>query len=124
MPDQLPLFVYGSLVRGGQYHAEFIDGRYARVEPGLMREYRKVKGSHGWFVAEPCAGSQVAGELFFFHPARYEESLARCDELEELSPGELRGAWYQREAVRIATDTGEYDAWAYTSSGQSDSCAL
>jgi hypothetical protein len=52
----------------------------------------------------PAAGGIVDGELYTLDPARYAETLAGCDELEELVPGTLCGPEYERREVEVLTD--------------------
>lgn len=111
--ETLPLFVYGTLRRGGRYHNDYLAGRFDRVEVAQLPGFRKTVGSHGFDVAEPDPEGVVAGELFFLSRARADSVLAGCDELEELPPGELRGALYQRIDATVRFGDGECRAWVY-----------
>jgi len=61
----------------------------------------------------PAEGAVVEGELFILDRNWYAETLAGCDELEEIPPGRLRGEEYQRKRVTVETDEGPAEAWAY-----------
>ncbi len=111
--EKLPLFVYGTLRRGGRYHEEYLAGRFDDARPAKLPHFKKVVGSHGFDVAVPAAGDSLEGELFDLSAARYDETLSRCDELEELWPGELRGAWYQRVAREVTCGGTTVRAWVY-----------
>jgi gamma-glutamylcyclotransferase (GGCT)/AIG2-like uncharacterized protein YtfP len=61
----------------------------------------------------PQPGGMVEGELFVLTPDEYAATLAHCDELEDIPPGQLVGHDYQRKRVRVETADGLVDAWAY-----------
>lgn len=109
----LPLFVYGTLRRGGRYHDDYLAGRFDRVRPAILPDYRKIVGTHGFDVAEPAPGESVAGELFELSPGDYQSTMVRCDELEELPPGQLQGDLYRRIVVSVECDGQMLAAWLY-----------
>jgi gamma-glutamylcyclotransferase (GGCT)/AIG2-like uncharacterized protein YtfP len=106
-PD-LPLFVFGTLRRGHCNH-HYLAGRFERVLPAMLKDYQRV---HPLMIV-PQPGGTVDGELFFLPAANYEATLAGCDELEELPPGQLVGPDYQRKQVTVETAEGQLAAWAY-----------
>jgi len=111
--SQLPLFVYGTLRRGESNH-HFLLGTYERCLPASLPGYVKGVAGHGYPLASPQAGARVEGEVFFIRPEIYEATLARCDRLEDLPPGELVGEFYQRARVTVEAEIGSISAWAYT----------
>jgi gamma-glutamylcyclotransferase (GGCT)/AIG2-like uncharacterized protein YtfP len=109
MPDALyPLFVYGSLRRGEENH-HYLAGHFDRMLPAELAGYVRL---HPLMIA-PKPDGQVDGELYFLKPAEYAATMAGCDELEELSPGQMTGREYQRQLVSVATIEGDVEAWAY-----------
>lgn len=109
----LPLFVYGTLRRGEVNHTVCLGGRFTAVLPARLEDHERRVGSHGYFVVRPQAGAQVEGELFFLEPALERATLAACDHLEEIPPGQLEGAWYARRIVTVWADGTSYQAWIY-----------
>jgi gamma-glutamylcyclotransferase (GGCT)/AIG2-like uncharacterized protein YtfP len=104
----LPLFVFGTLRRGHVNH-HYLEGRYASMIPAELHGYARL---HPLMIA-PAAGGIVDGELYTLDPARYAETLAGCDELEELVPGTLCGPEYERREVEVLTENGSVTTWAY-----------
>lgn len=104
----LPLFVFGTLRRGEPNH-HYLDGFYDRMLPAVLDGYARVAP----LMIARREGMEVIGEVYFLTEARYEKTLAGCDELEEIPPGKLVGHEYERRLVRIATAEGPLDAWAY-----------
>jgi len=107
---QLPLFVFGTL-RLGHCNHHYLDGRFQRVIPALLRDYIRI---HPLMIV-PQPGGVVEGELFFLKEEIYDATLAGCDELEEIPRGQLAGPEYQRKAVPVETLEGMFVAWAYVS---------
>lgn len=105
---QLPLFVFGTLRRGECNH-HYLAGRYDRVCPAQLTGFAQVTP----LMIARQDGSIVDGELFELTAETYSATLAGCDELEELPPGELIGWEYRRIAVRVTTDSDSVVAWAY-----------
>lgn len=104
----LPLFAFGTL-RTGQCNHHYLAGRFERSVPARLEGYTRVAE----LMIGRADGCVVDGELFFLDLSRYAETLAGCDELEEIPPGTLRGAEYQRKRVTVLTEGGPVDAWAY-----------
>lgn len=114
--SQLPLFVYGTLRRGESNH-HFLQGTYERCLPATLPDYAKGVAGHGYPLAMPRSGASVEGEVFFIRSEIYGATLARCDRLEDLPPGQLVGEFYQRATVTVETEFGPISAWAYTGPG-------
>lgn len=106
--DRCPLFVFGTLRRGEENH-HYLDGHYVRVLPARLPGYARL---HPLMIA-PREDGQVDGELYFINPEVYAATLAGCDELEELNPGQMVGRDYQRKLVTVLTEDGPFPAWAY-----------
>jgi gamma-glutamylcyclotransferase (GGCT)/AIG2-like uncharacterized protein YtfP len=115
---QLPLFVFGTLRRGESNH-DCLAGRYDRWLPATLRDFKRTTAAHGFPQIVPSRGDHVGGELFFIRPADFEETLRRCDILEDIPPGQLVGPYYQRARVVVETAEREFTAWAYIDPGAS-----
>lgn len=107
----LPLFTFGTL-RTGQCNHHYLAGRFERSQPAELAGYARVAE----LMIAPCTGGIVSGELFMLDLGRYDETLAGCDELEEIPPGQLKGLEYERKAVTVRTAEGLLTAWAYVQS--------
>ncbi len=110
----LPLFAFGTLRRGEANH-HYLAGRYERVLAARLLDYAVV----GPLMIDRSPGSVVPGELFFLRPGSYAATIADCDELEGITPRMSRYAAYERRRVKVLTDQGAIDAWAYV---RPDSC--
>ncbi len=107
-----PLFVFGTLRRGEPNH-HYLAGFYERVVSAVLPGYERVAP----LMIAARDGAEVVGEVFFLTESRYNQTLAGCDELEELPPGMLVGHEYERRLVRITTAEGPLQAWAYVQPG-------
>lgn len=105
---QFPLFVYGTLRRGEENH-HYLAEHFARTIPAKLPGYERI---HPIMIARKSDGV-VEGELYFLKPDEYAATMAGCDELEELYPGQMIGRDYQRKLVTVTTDDGSFTAWAY-----------
>lgn len=108
----LPLFVFGTLRRGEPNHHYLLD-RYERCVPAELPGFERQTTAHGFPAAVPATGGRILGELFFLRPALYAQTLACCDELEDIPSGQLVGVYYQRAQVQVETTQGQVVAWAY-----------
>jgi gamma-glutamylcyclotransferase (GGCT)/AIG2-like uncharacterized protein YtfP len=112
-PSQpLPLFVFGTLRRGESNHDRLAES-YDRWLPATLRDFRRTTAAHGFPGVVPSPGDYVTGELFFITPARFAETLRRCDDLEDIPQGTLVGPYYQRAQVFVETAEINVTAWAY-----------
>ena len=105
---RLPLFVFGTL-RRGQCNHHLLQDRYARCLPAELPDYTRVEE----LMIDRQPGGVVQGELFTLSPEVYEQTLADCDELEEIPLGELIGHEYERRQVAVQVTGGSGLAWAY-----------
>jgi len=106
--DRLPLFAFGTLRLDRENH-HYLAGRYDRVVPARLPGYAVVAP----LMIDRSGDGAVQGELFFLRPGSYDAAIVDCDELEGISPNQTRYAIYERRRVRVLTDTGPHDAWAY-----------
>ena len=107
-PPCWPLFVFGTLRYGHQNH-HFLENRYVERIPASLPGYRRVAE----LMIDRDPKGRVEGELFLLDPGRYAETLAGCDGLEEIPPGQLSGSEYERRLVVVETTSGRCQAWAY-----------
>jgi gamma-glutamylcyclotransferase (GGCT)/AIG2-like uncharacterized protein YtfP len=105
---RLPLFVFGTLRRGHVNHG-YLKGQYQRMVPAVLSGYHRIEP----LMIAPQPGSSVDGELYFLRDDTYDATLAGCDDLEGIPPGQLRGLEYQRKQVQVTTAEGTFWAWAY-----------
>lgn len=118
MPSQstpephLPLFAFGTLRRSECNHG-LLFGRYDRCLPATLPGFRVTTASHGFAVVVEDHGESVAGELFFLHDDLYDETLRRCDDLEDIPLGEAVGQYYRRVRRAVTTAEGQHAAWVY-----------
>ena len=105
---RLPLFVFGTLRLGHENH-HYIESHYEEMLTASLHGYARL---HPLMIARQADGV-VDGELYFLADDEYEATLAGCDELEEIPPGQLVGREYQRKRVTVSTMSGPFEAWAY-----------
>lgn len=109
---QFPLFVFGTLRRGETNHG-FLAGTFERCLPATLCDFRRIVASHGFPAVIRYPLARVEGELYFIRPELYDETMRRCDQLEDLPAGQLVGKYYRRLTVTVATADGELTAWVY-----------
>ena len=101
----LPVFVYGTLRPGSWNHDRWLAPwlaapcRPARLDGYALHHH----GGLPYVVAAP--GSSVVGDVAPLDPARYDEAMARLDELEDVA-----GGHYLKVRVRLH---GGEEAWVY-----------
>lgn len=108
--SEIPLFVFGTLRQGHENH-HYLAGHFVRMIPARLMGFDRT----GPIMIDRSPKSAVDGELYFLKPDEYAATMAGCDELEELFPGQLIGPDYQRLLVQVETAEGPYAAWAYVS---------
>ncbi len=106
--ERLPLFVFGTLRRGHENH-HYLDGHYDEMLAASLHGYARL---HSLMIA-PQESGLVEGELFYLKLNQYDTTLAGCDDLEEIPPGQLIGHEYERRRVTVVTSAGDVVAWAY-----------
>lgn len=66
-PKAVPLFVYGTLKRGGALHEFYLSAIVKDVEAGVVDGYRLVtNGSYPYMV--PAEGQRTYGEIMWVNP--------------------------------------------------------
>ena len=110
--SELPLFVFGTLRQGEENH-HYLAGHFERWLHATLPGYRRITAAHGFPSILPATGHAVAGELYFLRPNDYAATLAACDALEDIPPGQLAGDYYQRIEVAVDSEAGRFAAWAY-----------
>lgn len=113
--SQPPLFVFGTL-RRGEWNHHYLAKRFDRVLPAVLPGFRR----RGTLMIERGDGGEVAGELFFLVPEKYDETLRECDRLEGIPPGKLVGESYRRILVTVETADGPFEAWCYPAADTPD----
>jgi gamma-glutamylcyclotransferase (GGCT)/AIG2-like uncharacterized protein YtfP len=108
----LPLFVFGTLRRGQPNH-HYLAGTFDRWLPATLRDYGRISAEYGFPAIAPSRSEVVEGELYFIRADIYGATLARCDELEDIPPGQTEGPYYRRIEVAVETGEGPFLAWAY-----------
>ncbi len=111
MDERLPLFVFGTL-RYGHCNHHYLASRYDRRVPAVLHDYRRIAP----LMIDRAPGDEVDGELYHLRRTDYDSTMAGCDELEEIPPGQLIGHEYERRRVVVVTEVGPVEAWAYVQS--------
>ena len=101
------VFVYGTLKRGERNHG-LVAPYLHRVLPGFVEGFRLYHlpwGPHRPYAYPGMVPGEgmVFGEVLFLRP----EALSLLDALEE------EGEEYKRVRVRVETEEGPLEAWAY-----------
>lgn len=103
-----PLFVFGTLRRGKINH-HLLAGTYDKILPAKLVGFERFQP----LMIRRKRGETVRGQVMFIRPDVYEETMRRCDLLEEIPPGQTAGWLYKRAVVKITTGAGPVNAWAY-----------
>ncbi len=109
---QLPLAVYGTLLRGFGNH-DLLAGRVRHVTPGFVAGYELVVDRIPY--ARPNPDATLVVEIAWPLPALYDQILADVDYLEGYNPhGHAPHNLYTRVAVTATThQQREVEAWLY-----------
>jgi gamma-glutamylcyclotransferase (GGCT)/AIG2-like uncharacterized protein YtfP len=112
--ERLPVFVYGTLRRGGLYHPGHLLGRTTAEEPATLRGVVLHHGPGYPYALEDAEGGVVRGELMTLREDGYEQVLAALDQLEDYRPGDPAGLYLRavREVTRTS-DGARVTAWVY-----------
>ncbi len=115
-PNQHPIFVYGTLRHDQSNYRRFLAGHTIREEPAILPDHALHTGQYP-YVFDTHDGSRVYGELMFPHSDRYDDLLARLDELEGYRPGDPSSEYLRViRPVEYTTSAGEpltTPAWVY-----------
>lgn len=111
-PEQLPVFVYGTLRPGGRNHDRFLRGRTAAARPARLSGAVLYEGP-GFPYAVAGPEGEIRGELLTLTAGRYAETLAALDELEGYVPGGA-GNLYDRLVCEVSLEDGaRARCWVY-----------
>ncbi len=114
--DQLPFFVYGTLIPG-QPNDTYWSDAILSVEPAVFSPGRLFDfGSFPMLVESrwPDGGGQVSGRLVHVSAEPYGSILAAIDGLEDYDPANEAASIYRRVARDVSTAAGEtVRAWVY-----------
>ena len=125
-PSNLPIFVYGTLKKGGLYHSDVV-GQIEDSKDGIVRGelYYKIFRKNGipevTAAFDPQGGKNIAGPLLFPRENQYYSLLAKLDELEfnfdmdgQRAQRKDRLRVYLRDITLCTTEHGvSYLAWCY-----------
>ncbi|GAA0482904.1 gamma-glutamylcyclotransferase family protein [Streptomyces sp. NPDC046215] len=110
-PEQLPVFVYGTLRPGQSNYGRFLHGRTAAEEPARMRGAVLYEGpGYPYAVTDPSG--EIHGELISLAAAHHGAVLASLDRLE----GHARGSthhYVRVERTVLPAAGGAVRAWVY-----------
>ena len=110
---QLPLFVYGTLRPGEQYHNRLLGDHIDRVESALIQGglVQHLAGNYPCLVR---GEGSVAGELVWIQPEVWPKLIEAVDRFEEYSPLDMENSMYRREQVEAKLGCGKVIlAWTY-----------
>jgi gamma-glutamylcyclotransferase (GGCT)/AIG2-like uncharacterized protein YtfP len=110
--EQLPFFVYGTLLPGeANYH---LWGDAIRREETAVFPNGRLYDLGGYPMMLEEGDAPVRGALIYVHPAAYAAILARLDALEGYNPERPDASPYQRRRRRALTEAGTaVTAWVY-----------
>ncbi|MGK5640247.1 gamma-glutamylcyclotransferase family protein [Streptomyces sp. URMC 126] len=108
----LPVFVYGTLRRGGGNYDAFLRGRTAEEVPARLAGAVLYEGP-GYPFAVAAPTGEIRGELMTLAPSGHAAVLAALDGLEGYRPGDP-GNLYDRVVREVRTERGvTVRAWVY-----------
>jgi gamma-glutamylcyclotransferase (GGCT)/AIG2-like uncharacterized protein YtfP len=112
LTDQLPLFVYGTLLPDQQNYPRYLAGTIIAEVPAT------VKGELWWNVAEDypylCPGDHtVDGRLITIAADIFPKTISRIDALEDFIPDDPMASLYLRQPVEVQSELGTQLAWSY-----------
>lgn len=110
--EYLPLFVYGTLRRGGvnyqPYLREHSVREIAATMPGTL-----YLGREGWYPCLYEGNSPVTGELIWLRPDRFQDLLGKIDLLEDYDASREEESLYLRRRGIATSAEVEYVCWVY-----------
>jgi len=112
LTDQLPLFVYGTLLPDQQNYTRYLAGTTIAEVPAT------VKGELWWIGAEDypylCPGDAVVhGRLITIAADLFSVTISRVDALEDFIPDGPMASLYLRQPVEVQSEFGIQLAWSY-----------
>ncbi|WP_171165996.1 gamma-glutamylcyclotransferase family protein [Streptomyces sp. I05A-00742] len=108
----LPVFVYGTLRRGGHNYDAFLRGRTTEEVPARLAGALLYEGP-GYPYAVAAPRGEIHGELMVLAPAGHAAVLRALDVLEDCVPGDP-GSLYDRVVREVRTERGgTARAWVY-----------
>jgi len=112
LTDQLPLFVYGTLLPGQRNYPRYLAGTTIAEVPAT------VNGELWWIGAEDypylCPGDAlVHGRLITIAPNLFPATLSRIDALEDFILDDPTASLYLRQSVAVQSELGPQLAWSY-----------
>lgn len=105
-----PVFVYGTLRKGGSNHFRMGDSQFVGVGRISGKMYRI-----DWYPALVCGGdTSVKGELYLVG----EKELAALDAFEGITPDADEQREYRRVKAKVTLESGgTHDAWVWEWAG-------
>lgn len=117
--EHLPVFVYGTLRRGGSNHW-LLEGKFSGEEDaGLPSAVLVDNGSYPFLLEHPaiseCAAGEVKGTLIHVAPQDWYDVANALDQLEGYDPTAPvdDSNLYNRVQRTVHTASGEITAWVY-----------
>jgi gamma-glutamylcyclotransferase (GGCT)/AIG2-like uncharacterized protein YtfP len=96
-PEQLPLFVYGTL-RPSEPNYSFLRGNTIEEQPGQVRGMNLYALNNYPLAVQ--GSNTLVGEIMWLHPRTYNQLLTRLDTAEGYNPANNSGR-YRRERCQI-----------------------
>jgi gamma-glutamylcyclotransferase (GGCT)/AIG2-like uncharacterized protein YtfP len=113
---QYPLFVYGTLKRGGSNYDAYLKGKATAQDPAFLPGAALYDcGPYPCLVLD--AGAGVFGEVVTFDAEDYATCLAEIDSLEDYTEGGEQNM-YERVLVDVDTASGTQKAWVYVAGAE------
>ncbi len=110
--EQLPIFVYGTLLLG-QPNAYMWGKSVKKVETAVFPQGRLYDMGHYPMLVEG-AGGPVLGAIFSLHAMYFEKVIQRLDALEDYNPQAHDQSPYRREKRTVLLENGrDVRAWTY-----------
>lgn len=112
-PQQLPLFVYGTLRPGEQNFSRYLQPAVTKIQPGTInaRLFSFAGDDYPFILPGP---GLVVGELVDIQPALWLKTLSAVDRLEDYDPQAEASSWYLRRQVSVRRGDGvAVLAWTY-----------
>lgn len=109
---KLPLFVYGTLMKGF-YNFELIENDCELVEDATLSGFSLFDTTNGGFpfMCEVKSDKGVQGQLMYIKDSQYLDCFVLLDTLERA---------YARIQVDVDSSVGKVRAWTYVSTGKLD----